>query len=292
MDRKPKAWTKLSLLAVILLCAGPGLFAQTGTTPTQSNPTSPGANGSIVQGKDTSPVNSSNVMNNMSTRESDAFRSFQTIPDSQFDKKVKVGEEFLRKYESSIFVPSVYSILAVTYIQAGQPEKGFADGEKALSLQPKDTRTLANLAQAMARMSQADVPNRIEKAKQYAEECIQITPILTKPESVTVQEFTAVNNQNLAMAHSALGTVNIRRGKFADAIPDLKEAIRLDASKDPTNFYLLGLAYENSSQNTDALDAFNKCAASAPANLQQTCRSGAAEVKKRIASQSAAPAQK
>jgi tetratricopeptide (TPR) repeat protein len=292
MNSKPTNSAKVSFLAAIFLCSGPGLFAQTGTTPTQSNPSSPGSNGSIVTGKDTSPVNSSNVMNNMSTRESDAFKKFQAIPDSQFDKKVKVGEEFLKKFETSIYVPLIYSILAVTYIQAGQPEQGFVNGEKALALRPNDTRTLANLAQAMARMNQADVPDQLEKAQRYAEKCIQITPALTKPEGATFEEFAAANNQNLAMAHSALGTINIRRGKFADAIPDLKEAVRLDTTKDPTNLYLLGLANENSSHYANALDAFTKCTASAPANLQQTCRNGAVEAQKHIASQSSVPAQK
>ena len=292
MSTKITNLAKVSLLAGILLSAGTSLFAQTGTTPTQSNPSSPGSNGSIVQGKDTSPVNSSNVMNNLSTRESEAFQRFQAIPDSQFDKKVKVGEEFLKKFQNSIYMPSVYSILSVAYIQNNQPEKGFADGEKALALRPNDARTLANMAQAMARMNQSDVPNRLEKAEQYAQKCIQITPTLVKPDGVTAEEFAASNNLNLAMSHSALGTVKIRQGKFADAIPDLKEAVRLDATKDPTNLYLLGLANENSGHYADALDAFTKCTASANASLQPTCKAGAAEAQKQLAAGTSAPAAK
>jgi len=292
MNRKMKNLVKCGLIAGILLSAGGGLMAQTGTTPTQSNPSSPGSNGSIVQGKDTSPVNSSNVMNNMSTRESEAFQRFQAIPDSQFEKKVKVGEEFLKKFQNSIYMPAIYSTLSVTYIQNGQPEKGFADGEKALELRPNDARTLANLAQAMARMNQSDIPNRLEKAEQYAQKCIQITPTLVKPDGVTAEAFAASNNLNLAMAHSALGTVKVRQGKFAEAIPDLKEAVRLDATKDPTNLYLLGVASENSDHYADAVDAFTKCAAAATANMQQTCKSGAAEAQKHLAAGTAAPASK
>lgn len=289
MNNKIKKLAKVSLIAGILLSSGGGLFAQTGTTPTQSNPSSPGSNGSIVQGKDTSPVNSSNVMNNLATRESEAFQRFQAIPDSQFDKKVKVGEEFLKKFQNSIYMPAIYSILSVTYIQNNQPEKGFVDGEKALALKPNDTRTLANLAQAMARMNQSDIPNRMEKAEQYAQKCIQITPTLAKPDNVTAEQFAASNNLNLAMAHSALGTVRVRQGKFAEAIPELKEAVRLDATKDPTNLYLLGVANENSGHYADALDAFNQCAASATANLQQPCKGGAAEAQKHIAAGNSAP---
>jgi tetratricopeptide (TPR) repeat protein len=277
-----KSANPFCLLAILLLAASP-LFAQTGSTPGQSNPSSPGANGSIVAGKDTSPLNAETVMNNAATREADAFKTFQAIPDSQFDKKVKVGEEFLRKYSNSQLVPFVYSILSVTYIQGGQPEKGFADGEKALALRPNDTRTLANLAQSMARLNNADISQGPEKAEQYAKRCIEVTPTLQKPLNVGDQDWAADNNKNLAMAHSALGTVNIRRANYAEAIPDLQEAIRLDGGKDSTNYYLLGVASENASHYAEAADAFSKCAApTAPANLQPTCRDGAAQAKSHL----------
>jgi tetratricopeptide (TPR) repeat protein len=270
-------------LTVILLCSMPPLFAQTGTTPGQSNPSSPGANGSIVSGKDTSPLNAETVINNAATREADAYKTFQAIPDSQFDKKVKTGEEFLRKYSNSQLLPFVYSILSVTYIQGGQPEKGFSDGEKALALRPNDTRTLANLAQAMARLTNADAPQLIEKSEKYATQCIQITPTLSKPLNVSDQDWAADNNKNLAMAHSALGTINLRRGNFSQAVTDLQEAVRLDGGKDVTNYYLLGVASLNSSHYPEAADAFSKCAApTAPANLQPTCRDGGAQAQKHI----------
>ena len=274
------------VLATISFCSAFTVCAQTGTTPGQSNPDSPGAEGSISTGKDTSPLNFANALNITAAREADAFKTFQNIPDAQFEKKVKAGDDFLRKYSNSVLVPFVHSILSVTYIQGGQPEKGFAEGEKALSIRSNDTRTLANLAQAMARLNNADVPNRVEKAEQYAQKCIQLTPTLPRPEGTSVQDFAADNNKNLAMAHSALGTVNIRRGNYAAAIPDLEEAIRLDAGKDPANFYLLGVASQNSSHYAEAADAFSKCAAIAPANLQPTCRDAAAQAQKHVAAKS------
>jgi hypothetical protein len=59
---------------------------------------------------------------------------------------------------------------------------------------------------------------------------------------VTDQVFTAAKNEALAMAHSGLGLVEVRRGKFTEAIPDLQPALALDSRKDPTNPYLLGVA--------------------------------------------------
>ena len=73
---------KVVPLAALLFCATPALLAQTGATPGQSNPSSPGSNGSIVQGKDTSPLNSMTTMNMAATRETNALQVFQAVPDS------------------------------------------------------------------------------------------------------------------------------------------------------------------------------------------------------------------
>jgi tetratricopeptide (TPR) repeat protein len=279
---------KVAFLATLLFCATPAVLAQTGSTPSQSSPSSPGANGSIVQGKDTSPLNSTTTMNMAATRETNAFQVFQAIPDSQFDKKIKSGDEFIKKFATSPYLPSVYSILAVTYIQNDQPQKGFAAGEKALALRPDDVRTLANLAQAMARLYKStdpDAAQQLQKAEQYATKCIQISPTLPKPGNITDEQFTEETNKNLAMAHGALGLISIHHGKFADAIPELQQAIKLDDGKDATNLYLLGVASQNSSHYAEAVDAFNKCAAG-PGHLQKPCQDGAAAAQRSLASKS------
>lgn len=284
MRKLPRHRAKFSLQGALLLCAGPALLAQTGTTPTQSNPSSPGANGSIVQGKDTSPVNSTNTMNMAATRETNAFQVFQNIPDSQFEKKIKSGDEFIKKFATSSYLPSVYSILAVTYLSNGQPQKGFDAGEKALALRANDVRTLANLSQSMARLYKPGDPDgaqQLQKAQQYAEKCIQITPTLLRPAGVTDEQYAEQTNKNLAMAHSALGLIDIHHNKFAEAIPELEQAVKLDDGKDATNLYLLGVASQNSGHYTEALDAFQKCATS-PGNLQQACQSGVAQAQKGI----------
>jgi tetratricopeptide (TPR) repeat protein len=277
---------KIFVLAVLLFYSGVPVLPQSASSP-QAGANKPASE--TTPGKDASPLDNDNLANNAPSRETKAFNSFQAIPDAQFDKKVKAGEDFLHKYANSAYVPLVDAILSVTYIQGNQPDKGFEYGEKAIAQRPNDTRTLANLAQSLARLNNPSDPNatqKLQQAEDYAKKCIQITPTLTKPQGATDEQFTAVNNINLAMAHSALGTVDIRRADYAQAIPDLQEAIRLDAGKDATNFYLLGVASANSSHYAEAVDAFNKCVAAGtvPAKLQQACRDGATEAQKNITS--------
>jgi tetratricopeptide (TPR) repeat protein len=279
MNSKSKNPIKLSLLAAALLFASPTLFAQSGST-------SGGSANDLENGKDKTPTNYENTVNMASPHETDAYKSFSAIPDSNFEKKTKSGEDFLHKYPNSAYAPEVYSTLSVLYIQNKQPDKGYADGEKAIELKPNDVRTMANLSQAMARLNSPNDPNaaqKLQKAEDYAKKAIQLTPTLLKPKEVSDQDFAAISNQTLAEAHSALGLINVRRANYDAAIPDLQEAAKLDGGKDITNYYLLGVAYANSSHYNEAVEAFNKCAAS-PGTLQQPCQNGSSEAQKHVTS--------
>jgi len=212
--------------------------------------------------------------------EAKAFKAFDAIPISEVDNKVKSAQDFIKKFPNSPFLSRVYADLAVTYIQSNQQDQGFAAGEKALSLNPNDARTLANLAQAMARSSNS-TPAQLQTSEQYAQKAVQLIPTLPKLEGSTDKEFPTEDNQTLAEAHSALGTIKIRRNQFAQAIPDLQEAVRLDTTKDGTNYYLLAVANDNASHFPEAVDAYTKCAA-LPGNLQKPCRDRAAELQKQL----------
>jgi tetratricopeptide (TPR) repeat protein len=104
------------------------------------------------------------------------------------------------------------------------------------------------------------------------------------------QNFVAAKNETLTMAHSGLGLVYLRRGKFSDAIPELEQSVKIDPNPapDPVNLYLLGMANVKASHFDEAATAFSKCAALA-GSLQNTCKTGAEDAKKQGATQLSAP---
>jgi tetratricopeptide (TPR) repeat protein len=104
------------------------------------------------------------------------------------------------------------------------------------------------------------------------------------------QNFVVAKNETLSMAHSGLGLVYFRRGKYADAIPELEQSVKIDPnpSPDPVNLYLLGMANQKASHFDEAAAAFTKCAAMA-GGLQAACKSGADESKKQGSTQLSAP---
>jgi tetratricopeptide (TPR) repeat protein len=229
----------------------------------------------------------------VNAEEDAAYKAFQAVNVNDTAKKIEIGEAFLLKYPSSRYKSPVYGTLTYAYLQAGNTQKMQEYGEKEIALAPNDVSTLALLAQTLPRglRGSASTPEAVQvlaKAEQYSKQAIEITPTLPKPENLTDEAFASAKNQTLAMAHSGLGLVYVRRGKNAEAIPELEVAVKIDPNPDPVNYYLLGMANKITSHFDDAIAAFNKCAAMT-GPMQGTCKAQAEDAKKLGATQLSAP---
>ena len=281
---------RASALAIVLLVGGTLAMAQDSQEkPTlnkdkQQQQQSNAATGLTMDAAPAAPV---------SSEEDTAFKAFQTVPTSDLQKKISAGEDFLQKFPQSRYRTAVYSLLTVGYIQLGQSEKAFAIGDKELELNPNDVQTMAILSQTIPRAFNAAAPDaakKLDKAEQYGKRAVEVVPTLVKPEGITDENFVYAKNQTLAMAHSGLGVVDWRRGKFADAIPELEQAVKLDPNPDPVNLYILGVSNQNTAHYEDAAIAYGKCAAVSPAGkLQDDCKNRAEEAKKLAATKLSAP---
>ena len=280
-----------SALTAMLFCASGIASAQYGGKPAAQAPAQqPSANPApapkpLTLDKDApapAPVNA---------EEDAAFKAFQDSPAADPKKKIELGEAFVLKYPQSRYLPIIYNTLTSAYVQTGQVQKMEEVGDKEIALNPNDVQVLAVLGQTIPRALNSttqDPAKELDKAERYSKRAIEVTPTLPKPETLTEESFTNAKNITLAMAHSGLGLVYVRRGKYSDAIPDLEQSVKLDPSPDPVNYYLLGLANEKASHFDDAIAAFTKCAAF-PGSLAQTCKGGAEEAKKLSATQLSAP---
>lgn len=278
----------ITCLAAGLLCLSGGASAQSSGQSGQSqNPPpaqQPGDKKPNVQdlSLDSSPAPSS-------AEEDAAYKSFNDEADLK--KKIALGEAFVQKYPQSRYRPPIYSALTIAYVQDGNVAKMEETGDKEIALNPNDGQTLAIMGQTMPRTWNPGAPDaakQLDKAEQYSKRALEVIPMMAKPDPITDDQFTRAKNQALAMAHSGLGLVYIRRGKYADAIPDLEQSVKLDPQPDPVNYYLLGLANEKSSHFDDAVAAFTKCAGM-PSSLAGTCKNLIDEAKKLGSTQLSAP---
>ena len=227
----------------------------------------------------------------VNAEEDAAYKAFAAVIQNDAAKKIELGEAFILKYPESRYRSPVYGALTFAYVQAGNMQKMQEVGEKEIALSPNDVSTLALMGQTLPRSWKSSAPDAMQvlaKAEQYSKQAIEIAPTLTKPEGMTGEAFASAKNQALAMAHSGLGLVFVRRGKNAEAISELEQAIKIDPNPDPVNYYLLGMANKATSHFDDATAVFNKCAAMT-GPLQGTCKAQAEDAKKLGATQLSAP---
>ena len=286
------AWT-----AGALLLASCGVAAAQGSQGSQSGQagqTQPPAQPTDKsKTPDVTPLTLDNAPPPVNAEEDAAFKAFQAIQMSDTKQKILAGEAFLQKYPETRYKSGVYAPLVFAYLQDGQVQKMEEYGEKEVALAPNDVSTLALLGQTLPRSihsgtSQTEAAQLLDKAEKYSKQAIEVTPTIQKPANLTDEAFAAAKNQNLAMAHSGLGLVYIRRGKNAEAVTELDEAVKVDPNPDPVNYYLLGMANRSTSHFDDAVTAFNKCAAMA-STLQATCKAQAEDAKKKSSTELSAP---
>ena len=229
----------------------------------------------------------------VNAEEDAAFKAFDAIPVTEGAKKIQTGEAFVQKYPQSRYLAPVYSNLVKAYLAENEIQKMQDVGEKEIAIAPNDVQTLAILGQTLPRAWNASMPNaaaQLDKAEKFSKSAIELTPTISKPDSLTDAQFSRAKNQTLAMAHSGLGLVYFRRGKYDAAIPEFEESAKVDPNpdSDPVTFYVLAISDQRTSHFDAAVAAFTKCA-SIPGTLQPTCKNGAEEAKKLGATQLSAP---
>jgi tetratricopeptide (TPR) repeat protein len=282
-------------LTVFLLCRATSAGAQSvqqsqpggqsqSTQPTQQQPP-----GDKDKQANPAPLSMDNAP--PSPEEDSASKTVQQTADA--NKRIQLAEEFLQKYPQSRYRAGIYQALVSAYFATQQVPKMLEAGEKEVELNPNDAPVLAVMGQALARTYNAKAPDaakQLDKAELYSKRAIEITPTLSKPENLTDEAFTNAKNDTLVMAHSGLGLVYIRRGKYSEAIPELEQSVKVDShpDPDPVNYYLLGVADKQTSHFDAAAAAFSKCA-TVQSSLQATCKSGAEDAKKQGSTQLSAP---
>ena len=297
MKRSLTTWVSAVAFTVILFgasCIASAPDAQGGQQGSQPQQQPPAQQD---QSKDKepkpAPLSMDSVQAPASPEEEAAYKAVQEAPPTDINKRIQMAEDFLQKYPQSRYRGVMYQNLVSGYFATQQIPKLLDVGDKEIEINPNDAPVLAVVAQTIARSFNAKAPDaekQLEKAEEYSKRAIEVTPTLQKPPSMTDEAFMTAKNDTLGMAHSGLGLVYVRRAKYAEAIPELEQSIKVDAhaQADPVNDYLLGLATDKTTHFDAAATAFSKCAA-IQSSLQATCKNSAEEVKKKGATQLSAP---
>src|SRR6266699_2472959 len=142
---KKNVMTTIFLAAGCLTVFATASFAQSSQSG-QQNQNQPGQQPNPNKGQKPADTGSSlEVPTNqppVNAEEDAAAKAFQAMPNSDLQKKITAGEDCLKKYPDSRYLPVVYSALVFEYIQTNNLEKAFDVGDKEVALKPDDAQTM------------------------------------------------------------------------------------------------------------------------------------------------------
>jgi tetratricopeptide (TPR) repeat protein len=216
----------------------------------------------------------SKVAPKVDPKESKAYKAFYDTSPQDTDQRIKLGEDFVKKYPSGPYTESVYAGLVQAYYVKQDWKNMYATADKALAINPDNVDVLVTVGWVIPHVYNPSEPNasqQLDKAQNYETKAIQDIPNLPKPANMTDEQFATAKAQKLAEAHSGLGLVYFRRQDYDKAAKELQLATQGNPSPDPTDYFALGAALQNTQQYSQAADAFDHCAQIA-GSLQSQCK--------------------
>lgn len=189
---------------------------------------------------------------------------FQTMQDElDPDNKLRMVDEFERRFPNSQLMSYVYTQAAKAYQQKGGLNKLVEYGEKSLQLDPDNIFSLLMVAITLPqpRMLQGgpDVSTqRLSVAETYANRALKLINGLPTQANETDEQLRKRMAALASDAHAALAMVYAQRDQSDKAIEEFKLAISLAANPNPQLYFRLGEVYANEGKKAEAIEAFTK----------------------------------
>jgi tetratricopeptide (TPR) repeat protein len=213
--------------------------------------------------------------------EQDAYEAFGHVSVEDLDKKIKLGQDFLRKYPESKHAEGVDVELTNAYYAKQDWQNFYASADRTLALKPDDVDVLVTVGWVIPHLYNRQDPNAeslLDKAESYEKRAIPAISTMPQPAGVKEAQFSEFRVQKLNQAHSALGLFYFRRRDYENSVKELQQATQNTATPDQADLFVLGTSLEKLSRYADAAESFDRCGQIA-GDLQQQCKQRAAAAK-------------
>lgn len=217
----------------------------------------------------------------LNPKEEKDYKELNATPDTNTDKKIQLGTQFLQKYPSSRYEETVMNQLVTAYYAKQDWNNFYSMADKAVAKDPDDVDVLTVVGWVIPHLYNHDDPEaikKLDKAEAYEKHAIDVIPTLAKPESLSDEQFALAKSNKLSEAHSGLGLIYFRVSRFPESVKELELATNGNPMPDATDLYALGAGLQQLNRNSEAADAFAKCGEIA-GGLQDRCKQMAAQAK-------------
>ena len=191
----------------------------------------------------------------------DAYQKF--LKATQPDKKIKLGNEFLKRFPKSPFDEPVDVGLMTVYMAQKEWNDSYRSGDDALALDPDDVDVLAPVSWTIPHVYDPKAPDAAEqlsKAEKYAKHALEVMATMHKPPHMNDAEFSNAKTRRSFQAHSALGLVYFRRQQYADSAKETAQAVDGNPAPDATDLFVLGADLHYLNRHAESEQAFAHCA--------------------------------
>jgi len=196
-----------------------------------------------------------------SKEEFDAYQAVAAKPDAA-SAEAAAGE-FAAKYPTSELRPLLYSDLLRRYQQSNNAEKTIEMGHKVLETDPDNPVALVMTATILAERTQETDLDRDERYAEAAKDATRAmtsvdTELMVAPATLP-EQLIGAKATIVAMAHAALGTIELNRQNDSAAEKELSAATQLrQAQPDALTWLRLALAQDHQKKYAEALASANK----------------------------------
>jgi tetratricopeptide (TPR) repeat protein len=196
-----------------------------------------------------------------SQEEITAYNAIRGIRNGQ--QAETAAKDFETKFPQSELRALVYQNLMDGYQASNNADKTIEMGRKAISIDPDNPVVLVMLSNVVAehtRENDLDRDQRYAEAVKYARHALETIPTdVTVSPNTTPDKVAQFKQLLTALAHSAIGFVELNRHNDPAAEAELRQAAELNTVQpDPMVFLRLAIALDHQNKYADALKAANR----------------------------------
>ena len=190
--------------------------------------------------------------------------SLQELQDeSDVDRRIRMADEFEKKFPSSALLSYVYTVAAKAHQEKGEFEGAIQDGQKSLKLDPDNTFSLIIMALVLPQPNllkgaPKEVGQRLVEAEADANRALTLLEKLKPRPGETDEQFQQRKGALAADAHFALGMAETQQDQFEEALAQYQTAISSTSKPTFQYYYRLAEAYASIGQVPEAIDTLQK----------------------------------
>lgn len=196
--------------------------------------------------------------------------------ETNLDTKIGALEGLANEFPDSPQLTTVYSMIAVTYLQKKNAAKGAEYAEKCLKRDPNNLEMLVTLGDLYS-----EDRAKTTLAAEYVKKAVELSDALQgkpAPEGQNEADWNKRRNYLRGTAHGLRGYLALKSALYRKALPDLELAYKL-LGDDSATLYRLGFALAKLRRNTEATTYLSR-ASKMPGPYQQAARNALAQLER------------